>query len=465
MDDKAGPWTPRLEPSAGPLYRAIVDAMTNDIASGRLAADRQLPTQRQLAEQLGINFTTVTRAYNEARERGLIETRVGRGSFVRGPSRSRVAPAHEVRDVNMTMNLPPEPILADLQAQMRAGVDTLKPNLTELLRYQEFGGSRFDREAGARWLSRRWEGIAPDQLLICPGAQSALLSILTLLNSARAGATLCCAELTYPGLRALAAQFGVRLIGLPMDNEGIDAEAFDLACARYAPQALYCNPTLHNPTTLTMSESRRAAIAEVSRRYQIPIIEDDAYGMLATHSPAPLATHAPELTYYIGGLSKCMGAGLRLAYVVAPEGDKVRRLAGVMRATTVMASPLNAALATEWIQTGVADRLLASIQQETAARHELATKLLPPHHFKATFESFHLWLTLGSEWSRAAFVHRLGSLGISVVPSDAFAVSISAPEAVRVCLGGRIGRQDLSRALKIIGQTLQSLPDQHVGVI
>lgn len=466
MNEGTPLWTPRLETSARPLYRAIADAIADDIATGRLKFDQQLPTQRRLAEFLGINFTTVTRAYNEARERGLIEARVGRGSFVKKSTRPRVPHAQEEkRIVDMTMNLPPEPIEGELEALMQSGIDSLKPHLNTLLRYQDFGGSQADREAGIRWLLRRWKGISTDRLLVCPGAQSALLSILTLLKASRAGATICCASLTYPGVRALAAQLGVRLVGLPMDDEGIDAVAFAAACAQHAPKALYCNPTFHNPTTITMSERRRIALAKVARYYQVPIIEDDAYGMLPRLCPAPLATHAPELTFYIAGLAKCMGAGLRLAYVVAPDVVEARRLSGVMRATTVMASPMNAALATEWIRSGAADMLLNAIRHEATARQAIAAEQLPPESFYAQPEAFHLWITLAPHWTRAAFSHRLGEFGISVVPSDAFAVSEAPPEAVRICLGGNIGHRELRSALSDIARTLVSHPDQHVGII
>nr|WP_242495802.1 aminotransferase class I/II-fold pyridoxal phosphate-dependent enzyme [Salinicola tamaricis] len=184
---------------------------------------------------------------------------------------------------------------------MQAGLAALQPRLPELLRYQEFGGSIRDREAGANWLSRHWPEVPVTRLQVCSGAQSALLSILTLLKATEPDAVVCCAALTYPGLRAVAGQLGIRLVGLPVDEAGIDPEAFAAACARYSPRALYCNPTLHNPTTYTMPPARREAIAEVARHYQVPIIEDDAYAALPRQPVAPLASYAPELTYYMPG--------------------------------------------------------------------------------------------------------------------------------------------------------------------
>ena len=87
-------WNPTIQGGLGPLYESIVEALARDIASGRLHRGQRLPTHRALAAALGVDLTTVTRAYNEARRRGLTEARVGQGTFV-AESRLRVdrAPA------------------------------------------------------------------------------------------------------------------------------------------------------------------------------------------------------------------------------------------------------------------------------------------------------------------------------------------------------------------------------------
>ena len=76
-------WQPRLEVGSGPKYLAIAEALLSDIHSGRLKPGDRLPPQRLLAKALGVDLTTVTRAFNEARRQGLIEAKTGRGSFVR----------------------------------------------------------------------------------------------------------------------------------------------------------------------------------------------------------------------------------------------------------------------------------------------------------------------------------------------------------------------------------------------
>ncbi|HZB93527.1 MAG TPA: PLP-dependent aminotransferase family protein [Stellaceae bacterium] len=457
-------WLPELGANGKPAYLAIVDSIATGIKTGRLLPGERLPAQRALAEQLGLDYTTVARAYGEARRRGLIDATVGRGSFVRAPQGETARGDGAAAPVDLSMNLPPEPDDPALLERMRQGIGHLQQlgDLRALLRYQEFGGSPNDREAGIRWLAPRIGNVTPDRLMVCPGAQSAILAALAAL--ARPGDVVCTEALTYPGFRAQTTHCGVSLLGLPFDEEGVDPDAFEAACRARTPKALYSNPTLQNPTTTTISLARRQAIVAIARRHGVAIIEDDAYGHLPLQSPPAFAALAPELTYYVSGMAKCVASGLRIAYIVAPDARHAARLAATFHATTVMAAPLMAALATRWIADGTADAALAAIRREAIARQRLAAELLDPAWMQTQPEALHFWLRLPEPWSRVALMQHLRSSGIGVVVSDAFIVSGPPPEAVRVCLGGPAGRAELRRALETLASALDRAP-AFFGVI
>jgi DNA-binding transcriptional MocR family regulator len=460
------PWLPDIRDSDKPRYLAIVEAVAADIAAGRLVPGDRLPPQRALAEALTLDFTTVARGYAEAQRRGLIDCRIGSGTFVKAPPAGhQPAPlppgpplpapvAASRRPADLSMNLPPDVEDAELIARMRRGLAEVSENLIDLLRYQEFGGAAEDRQAGADWLSRNRLTSSPDRLLVCPGAHSALLAVLSAL--VKPGEAICAEELVYPGLRSIAAQQGIDLIGLPMDADGIRPDAFADACRARKPKALYCNPTLHNPTTITTPQSRRLELIDIARRFDVTIIEDDAYGALPVNGPPPIAALAPERTYHIAGLGKTLGAGLRIAYLVAPETVQTWRPAALLRAATVMASPLTAALATRWIADGVADAVLTAVRAESARRQTLARKLLPQTDNQTKPEAFHLWLPLPPGWSRSVFAAALRDSGIGIVVSDAFALN-APPEAARICLGGRDG-PTVAAALERIAHALSGGP-------
>jgi DNA-binding transcriptional MocR family regulator len=450
---RTGGWIPELHDGTRPVYLALVDAIASDIQSGRLSTSDRMPTQRDLAARLDLNYATVSRAYGEAQRRGLIYSRVGQGTFVCRPRVSQLTRARGGSLVDMTMNLPPEPEDAALLSRLEDGVSALATNLRELLRYQEFGGSPDARRAALRWLSRMGLRRDPECVLVCPGAQSAIVATLSFL--AKPGDVVLCEQLTYPGVRAVAAQLGIRLIGLPMDAQGIETQAFADACAEHHPKLLYCNPTLQNPTTTTISLERRHELIRVARLHGLAILEDDAYGALASAPPAPFALLAPELTFYVAGFAKSLGAGLRVAYLLTPDARRAVRLSSILRATSVMASPLTVALATQWIEDGSADTALLAVRAESAARQRLVTELLPAEHCHTDPEAFHLWLTLPEPWRRAAFASHLRTQGVHTVVSDAFCVAQEPPEAVRVCLGGAATRQDVRHALQLLADALQ----------
>lgn len=452
-------WRPDLSNSDKPRYLAIADAIADDIAAGRLVIGDRLPPQRKLAKRLEIDFTTVARGYVEAQKRGLIESKVGQGTFVRDKPRPRRSlQSFPPRPVDLSMNLPPEPDDPELVARMQAGVDYVTRDIVSLLRYQGFGGTQADKDAASSWLGRRALVPAQDRIFVSPGAHPALLGIVSIL--AKPGETILSEAVTYPGIRSIAAQLGVGLVGLPMDDDGIELEALTDACKKLKPKAIYLNPTLQNPTTLTIPDQRRRDIVAVARRFHVPIIEDDAYGFIPEHGHghSPFAAIAPDLTWHVAGLAKCIGAGLRAAYVVVPDTRSAWPFASALRAATVMASPFTVALVTRWIEDGTADTMLRFIRAETTARQKLATEIMPPGSYRADTLSFNMWVQLPKPWTRSGFVEHMRSTGVGVVASDAFVASGNAPEAVRICLGGPVGRAQVKGALEYIAHALVESP-------
>lgn len=450
-------WHPDLSRSDKPRYLAIADLLDEDIKAGRLSSGDRLPAQRALARILDIDFTTVARGYVEAQKRGLIESRVGQGTFVKAARNKAAARAPRLLPVDLSMNLPPEPDDPALIERMQDGMAEVARDLVPLLRYQGFGGSPEDKDAASSWLGRRALIPRQERIFVTPGAHAALMGIFSTL--AKPGDTLLCENITYPGARSIAAQLGLKLVGLPMDDDGIDPDALAAACKQHAPKGLYLNPTLQNPTTRTIPEERRGAIAALARRFKLPIIEDDAYGFIPLHAPPPFAAIAPDLTWHVAGLAKCIGAGLRAAYVVVPDARSGWPFAAALRAANVMTSPLTAALATRWIEDGTADMILRFIRNETMARQALASEILPADMVHSDPLSFNLWIALPKPWTRSAFVGHLGSTNIGVVASDAFTVGTEPAEAVRVCLGGPLSRAQIRSALDYMAHALTESPD------
>lgn len=462
-DETSVSWVPRVSKGAGPVYLAIADALAEDILSGKLPRGTRLPPQRTLADALHIDLTTVTRAYAEGRKRGLIEGKVGQGTYVRSKTLTSV-PAERGGIVDMSMNLPPRFNDVGLAARMWRDIASLESagGVDLLLRYQEPGGTRQDRSAGASWLFDRMGEISLERILIASGTQGALLALLASL--AEPGDRICAEALTYPGLLSAVAHLRLQPVGIDIDAQGMVPGSLEEACQKYRPKLVYSNPTLHNPTAETMPLERRKALIEVARAHDVAIIEDDIYGVLPRQPIPPLASLAPDIVYYISGLAKCLAPALRIAYLVLPKGRPASRLAGGIRATASMASPLTAAIATRWIDTGTANAVVEAIRNEAEARRQIARKILPNDYARIASEGFHVWLDLPSVWSRAEFVGRLRAAGVGAVASDAFAIS-ARPEAVRLGLGVPASCDDLWEGLQTVATLLDENPAMSSIVI
>ncbi|MEP2742650.1 PLP-dependent aminotransferase family protein, partial [Bauldia litoralis] len=282
-------WLPDIDRGYGDAYTRLADAIEGAIRSGRLKAGERLPTHRALARQLGVAISTVTRGYAEATDRGLLESTVGRGTFVRSAANASTARGPEMRPMErMYVSAVPEADIIDLSLNhpLREGAgkslgDSLSAmiagsDLDELSLYHPPHGNAEHRAAGSEWL--RFMGVEadPGDVMVIAGGQTGLLSIL--LAFARRGDVVLSESLTWPGALAIAQSVGMRLESVEMDEEGIDPERFEEACKHFAPRLLYTMPTLQNPTTATASVGRRQEIVRIAREHGVLIVEDDAYG-------------------------------------------------------------------------------------------------------------------------------------------------------------------------------------------
>ncbi|MGB3621208.1 PLP-dependent aminotransferase family protein [Ketobacter sp. MCCC 1A13808] len=438
-----------------PAYLLIADLIESDIDRGVLQTRDRLPALRDLADLLSLNYTTVTRAYKEASNRGLIDSHPGSGSFIKG--KTHTLPLRNGSDIEMTMNSPPEIEDAALIQQVRDDMNrTLaSQDLPSLLRYQDFGGSITDKEAGALFLHALFPRMEPQRILVCPGIHSALLALLSLHCSK--SNSLCVGSLVYPGLKAIAAQLGIQLLSVDSDQQGPRLRALETLCKAEKIHTLYVNPTLQNPSTASMSRARREGIADLALRYNLTLIEDDAYGLVPEIKHPPIATYAPELTYYINGFSKCFGAGCRTAYLYAPTKLATQRVAGALRALSVMSSPITTSLATRWIQNGTVSKVTQAQRQQSRALQQLAKTVLHPLKYQYHGDGFHLWLPLPKSFSAnpSDVAVYLRNHGISAVSSAAFCTDNNPPDAIRLCLGGAVNQKELQQRLILLRDTLQ----------
>ncbi|MBG0777812.1 MAG: PLP-dependent aminotransferase family protein [Desulfovibrionaceae bacterium] len=448
-------WLPDMETTSGPKYAALADAIARAVRCGALAPGERLPTHRELADALGVNVSTVTRGYAEAERRGLVAATVGRGTFVASDASTSVPlVSHEPLApgvIEMGLATPLYALDPDVGAGLRALAR--RRDLGVLLHYVPPGGLPAHRAAGADWARRFGLAPEPDEVVVCAGAQHALTSALGGLF--RPGERIAAAALTYPGMKTLAAMLGIRLSPIALDAEGMLPESLDAVCRRDEVRGVFVIPDAHNPTTATMPEERRRALVEVARRHDLTIVEDSAYALTLDAPPPPLARLAPERTVHVASVSKAFGAGLRVAFAVAPAA-MARRMALAVLNTVWMTPPLNVELAALWIKDGTADRVVAAKCAELARRNALAERVLAEFDCVGLRTGFLRWLRLPEPWTGGAFEAACRAAGANVFGAERFAVGDTPPPAAaRISVSAAMDAAELRRGLEILADVLR----------
>jgi DNA-binding transcriptional MocR family regulator len=444
-------WQPRLADAPGPLYRRVALAVREDVATGRLAAGTRLPTHRELARALKITVVTASRAYREAGAWGLVRGEVGRGTFVvtaAAGSRPHMPDGGDV--VELTGNF--VTLGGDEDGTPRQSAAETRLLWEGLERRDPPGGGGDHRSAGAAWVRRGAWAPRAAEVVVTSGAQHAILVALAAL--ARPGDVLFVEALTYPGIKRAARTLGLQARPVAIDEHGLIPEALAEACGGRPGGVLFCQPTLHNPTSAVMPRARRVELVEVARRLDLTLIEDSVYDFLLPDPPPPLAALAPERTCHIVSGSKAFAPGMRVGYLVGPE-PLVPRLQEEVAATAPVAAPSLVDLATRWITDGTAARMLAARRREVESRQQIARAILGGQGWVSHPCSSHGWLRLPAPWRVEPFVEEARRRGVAVNPAAAFAADpAAAPAAVRICLGPVAERDRLAAALTRLAEIL-----------
>jgi DNA-binding transcriptional MocR family regulator len=235
-------------------------------------------------------------------------------------------------------------------------------------------------------------------------------------------------ELTYSGMKSLANFLHIRLRGLAMDDEGIRADALEAACATTDAKALYCMPTLQNPTAAVMSEHRRREIVSIAESYRLPIVEDDSYGFLVPRQTSLWSLGRGAKTYYLTGTSKSLAPGLRVGFLLSPP-DMVDRLAASISSTTLMAPSAMAEVVSQWIGDGTAVTVMDWKREELRARQKLAAATFACFDYRAHPASPHGWLVIPEPWNVRDFVAQARMRGIALPRSGGG--TLAPPEGAR----------------------------------
>ncbi len=462
--------TPYLT-DTGPKYLAIARALSEAVRQGEIAPGTRLPPHRQLAENLGVSVQTVSRAYAQAEKMGLLQSRVGSGTWINALDDARESaylrghePRHESPLIDLSIAHPVCPPGHHLRFRQALAelAEHASPDVITACR--PIAGLPHQRERASAWLQSRLgvPGEVDDRIL-CNGAAHGLM--LAISSVVQHGDLVLTEALTDHGLIALSRTLGFQLRGVAIDDEGIIPEALESACHRFKPRAVYLTPTQLNPTGATMGEARRDAVAEVLARHRIWLIEDDVHALLEGPMLTPLTARIPQLGFHVTSMTKITVPGLRAGYLTVPRGQ-LHHVLPRMRATTWMATPLIFELADRWIADGSIEAMASEQRSLLGERQALAQRLIGHHPLASRDTSLHVWVTLPGAWRAEEMQQQAEQEGLAITTAVPFMVEQTPPpRRIRVSLGAEQDLKRLEEGLKRLAVLLDESPPPMMQII
>lgn len=454
-------WIPDLSRGTGPIYLRIADQIERDIESGALPSGTKLPPQRNLAFDLGVTIGTIGRAYALVRERGLVSGEVGRGTYVldHGRDAIRTVEAPERLSFGGTRHLDPPSgkIRFDSTAAPDIGQgERIGALIAQIMRDQPLDVASYTRrfpdhwfEAGSQWLAKG--AFKPDMACIVPtlGAHAAVIAAIAAVTAP--GDSIAFEHLTYSQVAHSAELIGRRIALVRSDDEGVLPGDFERVCAQRHPKMAFLMSSAQNPTVATMPPKRREAIAEIARKHNVWLIEDNLYGALAEDDHPLLAEIAPERTFLVGGLSKSVAAGVRGGWILCPPHFQ-RRLRIAHRMVTGGMPFLLAELCARLVLSGEAAGMRDKSMAENNARLETAREILTGYDFRWQRNIPFFWLDLPDPWLSSTFKHAASERGVLVDDADEFRAGRSdqVSHHIRIGISAPRTREEVRDGLGIV---------------
>ncbi|MEA5091669.1 Histidinol-phosphate aminotransferase [bioreactor metagenome] len=445
-------WKPVLGPDKHPLYLYLAAQLEKDIKEGVLLPGTKLPPQRELADFLDINVSTITRAFKLCTQKGLLNGTIGRGTFVAYNALEcfKMLPQSDKNLIEMGSMAPACIAYKELYDVMQALL--MEPNFGQLLHYGLDQGAIWQKEAAVKFIAKMGYITTEDKVLPAAGGQNAIAAILA--GVFRAGDSIGVDPLTYPGIKSVASMLGIKLIPLAQKNGEISEAGLIKACKNDHIKGVYIISEFQNPTVHMMSDKCKQMLAKIAIERNLLIIEDGIFCLFNDRTRPATASYAPENTVFIASFSKAIAPGLRLAYIVPPR-DYYKAMLDALYNINLTPSPLLLELAGRVLVSGKAELLIEEQRNIAIERNIILNKILLGYEVWGTNNSLFRWLVLPKGWTGTSFEAEAYVRGVQVYAAERFAVGNTKPAAaVRIAVA-TASAKDFAMGLAILAELLK----------
>ena len=441
-------WIPDKEKISSPIYLSIAELLEQDILNGRLAANTKLPPQRELADFLDLNLSTITRAFKLCENKGLIYANIGQGTFVSPNAAIPALPKVESSSIELSVIKPYyqyNNIVVDTAKQI-----IQKDTAHRLFEFDSPLGSSHHKQIARNWLQTFGVETAFENIILTSGTQNALTIVFLALF--HAGDKIITDSFTYSNFINLAKQLNIQLISVAADADGMIPDLLEKQCKLMDIKGIFLMPSCNNPTGNVMSVERRKEIAKLIQQYHLILIEDDAYGFIANQIILPLQALIPDNTVYLHSFSKSLSAGLRCAYMVIPSCLRQIFL-DTSNNVNLKIPLLNAEIISELISNGDAKRIIEKKKAQAKERNSIYRRYFPDNACPNIY-SFFQWLPLSKEYNGYQLELQAKDRGVQIFCSDRFSVGKAEPTAIRIATCSPDSALQLEKGLQILKQLL-----------
>ncbi len=447
-------WRPDLSGETGPKYRALARMLEEDIKSGALKAGTKLPPQRELADFLDVNLSTISKAYKLCMQKGLLSASVGNGTYVSSDAAAEsilLCGKEDSHLIEMGAIVPF--VTSNLKVKQYMERLMKKPDALNLFSYGAPEGTKRQREAGVIWLQKSGFYTDSAHILLAAGGQNAITAALGAFfeNDDKIGTE----PMTYPGVKSAAKLFGIQLLPVQGHNLEMTEEGIRYALQNENIRGLYVIPDYQNPTAHTMSLETRKMIAGLAAEENLLVIEDGINNLLEENPMPPIASFAPENVVYISSLSKTVSPGLRTAFIHVP--DRLHeKLVAVLYSMNIAISPLLATVSAALIEDGAADEIMEERKRGIAERNLIINEMLNGYVMPSGFTAPLRYIQLPEYFTGKSFEICARQAGVEVCGAERFAVGNKpAEKTVRISVTTPPTTEILAEGVKRLREILR----------
>ncbi|MFA9379266.1 MAG: PLP-dependent aminotransferase family protein [Lachnotalea sp.] len=448
-------WKPTIIKSNKAIYRDLALQLEQDIKTGVLTPGTMLPPQREIADYLDINLSTVTRAFKLCEQKGLICGAIGRGTFVASDVTNNailLCNSKQNQFIEMGAIMPSrEPndyVIEAIQKLLK------EPEAYNILQYDLVEDNVMQKNAAAQWLKRANFKVNPNNILFAAGGQNAIAGILASLF--QCGDKIGTSSLVYPGIKTVANMLGIQLIPIPEVEGQLSAEALRQICKMEGLKGIYIIADYHNPTTYSLSTETRKQLATIGKELNLIIIEDAINSLLKENPLPPIAMYAPENTIYISSVSKTLSPGLRIAFIAVAK-QYYKALSVGLYNINIMVSPLLIEATVRLINSKLADEILDQRRKQTNKRNQLINKILKGYSILGDEFCNFRWLVLPDGFTGKTFELCARNAGVQIYSAERFVVGNSKiPCAVRIAITATNNDDEFEKGIHILKEILES---------